>query len=211
VRQRTEAPERRRGDLLDAALHIVLAKGVAGLTVDEVTTRAEVAKGTFYLYFRSKEQLLGALQDRFVDDLTTRQQAELDRLAADDWLGRLLAWMESSIRGYLAHADLHDALFHHPRASGGDQAARHRHEADPAINQHAAALTEILEAGAAAGAFALTNPRAAAILLYNTMHGTADYLVEQANHHEPGEPATDLVDAVIAESLNLCRRYVEPG
>jgi AcrR family transcriptional regulator len=173
-----------------------------------------VAKGTFYLYFRSKEQLLGALQDRFVDDLTTRQRAELDRLAADDWLGRLSHWMESSIRGYLAHADLHDALFHHPRADDTgerDHVARHRHEADPAINQHAAALTEILVAGAAAGAFALTDPRAAAILLYNTMHGTADYLVEQANHHKTSEPATDLVNAVIAESLNLCRRYVEPG
>jgi hypothetical protein len=114
--------------------------------------------------------------------------------------------MESSIRGYLAHTDLHDALFHHPRAS---DTGRRDHAADPAINQHAAALTEILEAGAAAGAFALTDPRAAAILLYNTMHGTADYLVEQTN--ETGEPATDLVDAVIAECLNLCRRYVEPG
>jgi AcrR family transcriptional regulator len=219
VRQRTEAPERRRSDLLDAALQIVLDKGVAGLTVDEVTVRAEVAKGTFYLYFRSKQQLLGALQDRFVDDLTARQQAELDQLPADDWMGRLLHWMESSIRGYLAHADLHDALFRHPRAGGATsrpsaghgQAAHHGHEADPAINQHAAALADLLEAGTAAGAFTLTDPRAAAILLYNTMHGTADYLVEQANHHETTDSAADLVKTVIAESLKLCRRYVEPA
>jgi AcrR family transcriptional regulator len=209
MRQRTEAPERRRVDLLDAAMQIVLAKGVAGLTVDEVTVRAEVAKGTFYLYFRSKQQLLGALRDRFVDDLSARQRAELDRFVADDWMGRLQHWMESSIRGYLAHADLHDALFHHPFA--GDSASRpktghgHSHKADPTINQHAAVLADILEAGTAAGAFALADPHAAAILLYNTMHGSADYLVERAGH------ATDLVDTVIAESLNLCRRYVEPS
>ncbi|MEU6718310.1 TetR/AcrR family transcriptional regulator [Nonomuraea sp. NPDC046802] len=217
MRKRTEAPERRRSDLLDAAQRIVLDKGVAGLTVDEVTARAEVAKGTFYLYFRSKEQLLGALQDRFVDDLTARQRAELDRLDAGDWMGRLLHWMESSIRGYLAHADLHDALFHHPRSEdpasqpsiGHGQAARHGHEADPTINTHAAALADILEAGTAAGAFTLANPRAAAILLYNTMHGTADYLVEQAQR-ETTDSSTNLVDAVISESLNLCRRYAEP-
>jgi AcrR family transcriptional regulator len=219
VRQRTEAPERRRSDLLDAALQVVLDKGVAGLTVDEVTVRAEVAKGTFYLYFRSKEQLLGALQDRFVDDLTTRQQAELDQFAADDWTGRLLHWMESSIRGYLAHAELHDTLFLHRRTgdtagrpgTGHGQAARHAHEADPMINQHAATLADILETGTAAGAFALTDPQSAAILLYNTMHGTADYLVEQVNHHATADLATDLVNAVVAESLKLCRRYVEPS
>lgn len=218
MRQRTEAPERRRNDLLDAARRIVLDKGVAGLTVDEVTARAEVAKGTFYLYFRSKEQLLGALQDRFVDELTARQQAELDRFDAGDWMGRLLHWMESSIRGYLAHADLHDALFHHARkedfaaqpSTGHGRTARHGHEADPGINTHAAALAGILEAGTEAGAFALTNPRAAAILLYNTMHGTADYLVEQA-HRETTDSATKLIDAMIAESLDLCRRYAEPA
>jgi AcrR family transcriptional regulator len=214
VRRRTEAPERRRRDLLDAALRTVLDKGVAGLTVDEVTARAEVAKGTFYLYFRSKEHLLGALQDRFVDDLTARQQAELDRFAPDDWSGRLLHWMESSIRGYLAHAELHDTLFLHPRASrpgaAPDRAAGHRHEADPAANRHAAALADLLEAGAAAGAFTVTDPEAAAILLYNTMHGTADYLVEQINLHEDADRAARLVDRVIAESLSLCRRYTAP-
>jgi AcrR family transcriptional regulator len=204
VRPRTEAPERRRGDLLDAARQIVLDKGVAGLTVDEVTVRAEVAKGTFYLYFRSKEQLLGALQERFVDDLNARQRGELDAFAADDWMGRLLCWMESSIRGYLAHAGLHDALFLH--TSPGDHSG-HGHVADPTTNRHAAALAEILDAGTAADTFALADPHTAAILLYNTMHGTADYLIEQSDHHETGRSN---VDAVIAETLNLCRRYVRP-
>ncbi|CAM3965126.1 TetR/AcrR family transcriptional regulator [Kibdelosporangium persicum] len=194
ARQRTEAPERRRGDLLDAALAIVVDKGVTRLTVDEVVARAEVAKGTFYLYFRSKEQLITALQDRFVDDLTALQRAELDQIDAGDWLGRLLCWMESSLRGYLAHARLHDALFHH---------SQHGHEADLATNSHAALLAEILEAGTAAGDFALSTPRTAAVLLYNVMHGSAHYLVEQA------ERSPDLVEAVIAESLTLCRRYVD--
>jgi AcrR family transcriptional regulator len=202
---RTEAPERRRSDLLDAAQQIMLSKGIAGLTVDEVTARAQVAKGTFYLYFRSKEQLIGALQERFVDDLTTRQHGELDALPIGDWLGRLLCWMESSIRGFLTHADLHDALFLH--TSPGNQ-SRHGHVADPTTNRHATALAEILDAGTAAGAFALADPQAAAVLLYNAMHGTADYLIEHGNHHESGNPD---IESVIAEALTLCRRYVQPS
>lgn len=202
MKSRSEAPARRRDDLLDAARQIVLEKGLAGLTVDEVAVRAEVAKGTFYLYFRSKEQVLGALRQRFVDDLIARQRAELDDLPADDWAGRLARWMELAIRGYVAHAGLHDALFLH--TSAADQ-YRRGHVADPATHQHAAALAEILDSGKAAGDFVIDDPRAATVLLYNAMHGTADYLVERCGHREPGGPD---VDAVIAESRNLCLRYV---
>lgn len=205
VKPRVETAERRRTDLLDAAERIVLAKGTAKLTVDEVTTRAQVAKGTFYLYFRSKEQLIAALRERLVDDLTARQAAELESLAPDDWAARLQRWMESSIRGFLAQADLHDALFSHTDTA---EQTRHGHVADPETNRHAALLTEILEGGTAAGGFTLANPKVSAVLLYNLMHGTADYLVEQNAHHETA--ASD-VDAVIAESLTLCRRYIRPG
>ncbi|MGP3971792.1 TetR/AcrR family transcriptional regulator [Streptomyces sp. 6N223] len=198
-RPRTTAPERRRGDLLDAAMRIVENKGVAALTVDEVTAGAQVAKGTFYLYFRSKEQLLDALRERFVVELTARQAAELGELPADDWLGRLLRWMESGLRGYLANARLHDALFLHP--SPGIPADVHGNAADSAANAHAAQLRELLEAGTAAGAFRLASPHATAVLLYNAMHGSADYLVHVASD-------TDLVEAVIAESLRLCRACV---
>jgi hypothetical protein len=131
-----------------------------------------------------------------VADLTAHQAAELDELPADDWLGRLLRWMESSIRTYLANARLHDALFLHPRAEPA-----HGNVADAAANAHAAQLKDLLEAGTAAGAFRLASPHAAAVLLYNAMHGSADYLVHG------GQDGT-LVEDVIAESLRLCRTCV---
>jgi AcrR family transcriptional regulator len=47
--------------LLEAALVLFREKGYNATTVEEITERADVAKGTFFNYFSSKETLLGEL------------------------------------------------------------------------------------------------------------------------------------------------------
>ena len=66
---RTKPAEQRRADLLEAGRELFLAKGVAATSLDDVTSRAGVSKGLFYLYFRSKDDLLTALQDQFSAEL----------------------------------------------------------------------------------------------------------------------------------------------
>lgn len=48
----------RRGQILGAAREAFARHGLAGTTVDGIAKRAGVAKGTVYLYYRSKEQIL---------------------------------------------------------------------------------------------------------------------------------------------------------
>ncbi len=62
----------RRGELLDAALRRIATQGFDGATVEAIAREAGVAKGTFYLYFDSKESLLAALIERhsLIPDLT---------------------------------------------------------------------------------------------------------------------------------------------
>lgn len=43
--------EKRRA-LLEAAYDLFLERGAAKTSVEDITSRAKVAKGTFYLYFR---------------------------------------------------------------------------------------------------------------------------------------------------------------
>lgn len=54
VTARGEATRRR---LLSAAEHEFGTKGYHGASVSSITQRADAAQGTFYLYFRSKEEL----------------------------------------------------------------------------------------------------------------------------------------------------------
>jgi TetR/AcrR family transcriptional repressor of nem operon len=52
--------------LLDAAQQLMLAKGFAATTVDEICETAGFTKGGFFHYFESKEHLGKAVLDRYV-------------------------------------------------------------------------------------------------------------------------------------------------
>jgi len=59
-------------------------KGIAATGIDDIAAGAQVAEGTFYLYFPSREALLGALQQRFVDNFCGRLQDGMDRYRPDN-------------------------------------------------------------------------------------------------------------------------------
>ena len=66
-------PRRRRKDarpqeLLDAALALFVEKGFAATRAEEVAQRAGVSKGTLYLYYPSKEELLKAVISHNLSD-----------------------------------------------------------------------------------------------------------------------------------------------
>src|SRR5690606_2458314 len=67
---RTERQRARtRRQLLDAGRALIAAKGVAGLRIQEITEQADVALGSFYNYFSSREQLLEAVVSESLSDL----------------------------------------------------------------------------------------------------------------------------------------------
>jgi AcrR family transcriptional regulator len=74
ARREREKRERRRS-ILQAARETFFENGFHHATVDSVAERAEVSKGTVYLYFESKEALLAHLLLEGLEDLV----AELDR------------------------------------------------------------------------------------------------------------------------------------
>mgnify|MGYP001447775575 CR=1 FL=1 len=51
--------------LYDAAIALFLEKGYENVKIEEITQAANVAKGTFYIYFDSKKNLLYHSFDQF--------------------------------------------------------------------------------------------------------------------------------------------------
>lgn len=75
-RTRADKQEQTRRALLDAAIEIVGEEGYAAATVGKITTRANIANGTFYNYFENQQgifdQLLPFLGERLVAHIRAR-------------------------------------------------------------------------------------------------------------------------------------------
>jgi len=71
VRSSAARLERRR-QILDAAKQVFADAGYHGASIQTIIERAEIARGTFYLYFEGKEALFGALLDEAMAELRAR-------------------------------------------------------------------------------------------------------------------------------------------
>jgi AcrR family transcriptional regulator len=64
-------PARTRTALLDAGHRLIVEKGVAGLRIAEITSEAEVALGSFYNHFATKEELVEAVASQTLTALAS--------------------------------------------------------------------------------------------------------------------------------------------
>lgn len=161
---RTKPPETRRNDIMNAALRLFVEQGVAATTVDHITAAAEVAKGTFYLYFTSKDELLAALGARFGQELLESIHKATRRIEGD-WPGRLAAWAKAYAAGYLASVRVHDAVFSGtwPRPRDG--------QLDNCVVDD---LERLLDEGKRALAWSIEDTRMTAVFLFGGIHSIVD-------------------------------------
>jgi len=116
--RRDRRRERTRDALKGAARDLITAKGVAGLRIQEITERADVALGSFYNHFETKEDLveavvadsIGSLADALATPTTEHQDpAELVADAIRRFVG--LAYDDPDFARLVVHLNHADALF----------------------------------------------------------------------------------------------------
>jgi AcrR family transcriptional regulator len=165
---RTQPAEVRRAQLLDAAAGVLVEKGAA-MTVGEVAERAGVAKGTVYLYFETKEDLVAGLQARYTAALVDAAHVLVDGPGPD--LARLEVFLRSMVDLHVSERALHHALFH---GTGMRD--------DAALHELAALLRSFIEDGVAARSFTVDDPAFASEFLLHGLHGVLIAFV----HHPRG-------------------------
>jgi len=85
VRKRAEREDR----ILKAAEELILTKGYAGTTIDEIADRADISKGAIYLHYRTKDDIyfsivsiaLETMRDMF-QDAAEGKESGLDKFRA---------------------------------------------------------------------------------------------------------------------------------
>lgn len=95
--------EQRRHGLVEVAKNLFLEKGYAGTTIDDIVEAADVAKVTFYYYFKSKEEI--ALEIKrlcheealvYVEGMRSRDQSAQQMI--DGLISDIVVWTESNWR-----------------------------------------------------------------------------------------------------------------
>ena len=82
--------QKRRQDIIDAACKVLSEKGFANATVDDVSNRVELAKGTIYLYFKTKEELFMSVFIKGLDNLLDKyRKTAVLGIEPDEMLDRL--------------------------------------------------------------------------------------------------------------------------
>ncbi|MBN9333237.1 TetR/AcrR family transcriptional regulator [Devosia sp.] len=79
MRRRKVSEEERSGTILVSAAKLFRDKGIGSVSIDEIVQAAGIAKGTFYLYFRTKDDLLQSLAEAVVDRMGVAVEAAADR------------------------------------------------------------------------------------------------------------------------------------
>jgi len=152
----------RRAELSDAAWELFSEKGYDGTTINAIIDRVGVAKGTFYHYFSSKEDILNAAVERKTVEVMdgTRAILEDENLSATEKLNRFMAaFREWKMANMGALVDVARVMYR-------DENIVLRHK----INMKTAAITapvlaDIIAQGVEEGVFDTEFPRETAELI----------------------------------------------
>ena len=188
---RTKPAEVRRDELMDAAQALFMDKGFAATSVAEIVEGAGVAKGTFYTYFQSKDEVLAALRERFIDGFCDRVSGAVDACQGT-WPDKLEVCAAACVNAYLDEVGLHDLVFHQYQPGN-----REMKSGNPVVTF----LVGMLREGAEAGAWHLVAPRPTAVMLFGAFHGAVD----EALSREETLDRTSLVDLVARFWSNALR------
>lgn len=106
--------------LLEAGLDIFYEKGFERATIDDIVSRANCGKGTFYRYFTGKEALFEALENRFRDYLLAELESSCPYAMPPAEF--MQAAMQTTIRVFKQHQRLGLVKFARDQQTG-DRAA----------------------------------------------------------------------------------------
>jgi AcrR family transcriptional regulator len=90
--------EVRRSEFVEAAEKLFRENGIVDTTVNSIVRELDVAKGLFYYYFKSKDDVIDAISEKYNKDFRQAIQRSLD--PANDFDERLNGFLENTITSF---------------------------------------------------------------------------------------------------------------
>ncbi len=87
----SKTPEERKLEIIETANQLFNEKGFGNTSVADITRSMNVAKGTFYYYFKSKDDVIDAIVDHALEEVLLRaEQLVTKDISAIDKLRKIL-------------------------------------------------------------------------------------------------------------------------
>jgi AcrR family transcriptional regulator len=179
--RRREPADVRRTQILDGAERVFVERGIDA-AMAEVAEVAGVAKGTVYLYFASKADLLAALRARYLERFAAAVGRALDGLHEPTTRAAVLQFAACLFDWSQENYALHHVLFHAAGVSEEDAFERGR-----------TLMSELVRGGVESGELHTVDPDLTAQFLLDGLHGLL-----MATMHPP-TPDRRRFDRAVAE------------
>lgn len=142
--------DERRNEIITTAEEFFLTKGFNKTTVNDILKRIGIAKGTFYHYFVSKEEVLEAVIGQIIDQEILR--AKEIQQSNDTALEKLITFLSQNNQEDTRKEEIVDK-FQLP-----ENALMKQRALEETINQVCPVLAEIIEVGRQQGEFRTEHP-----------------------------------------------------
>jgi AcrR family transcriptional regulator len=176
-------PEARKLEIVEAAERLLAAHGLQ-VRVEDVVREAGVAKGTFFIYFPTWDDLLETIRDRLIAEFDGPNPMPNEVEGPVDWPELVIRQACAFVDHAVSRHGLGEVIFH-------SDFARRRPQVDHAVVRFAAAI----RAGQEADAFGPVDPSATARLLFAAIHEAADAVAGGADR-----------DAILRALQHMLRR-----
>ena len=140
--------ERRKQELLQIAYRMFISRGYENTSVDEIIEEADIAKGTYYYYFETKEQMLEEVIGMMIDQ---EMEAASRILQAEIPVPQKIIGMISSLRPTQEERPIEGALMQ------PENIVMHEKIRKKIVEMAVPLLSKVVEEGIGQGIFACDN------------------------------------------------------
>jgi AcrR family transcriptional regulator len=194
VRTKTDLVEEfRTGTIQEAALRVISRRGLAGTSMQAVAQEAGIAKGTIYLYFKNREDLVERTADWAVSQLTKRLApllAEPNREAFDV---RLRGIVETKIEFFHQHRE----FFRLYRAACSRERGREECSRKDQYQEYLAALAGVLRRAMRRGEVRKLDPERLAFFIAEGVHAVIIRRLSEPKSPPPVAEADGIVSLLL--------------
>ena len=172
----------------DAAMRVIARKGMAAATMQEIADEAGVAKGTIYLYFRDRDDLVEKAFESAMNDLHKRVEEALETPGIFET--RLRAVLAAQIGFFQANREffrLYMSLLY-PEGSAQQQRRQKRH-CQPQYQSRVQRIAGLLEEAMKNGEIRKMDPMRLALFI---IEGSAAVIIERVLDEAPPPEEADI-------------------